>query len=108
MIGLRPGGKMSGAATGTVVAVAAPGGWCGGQLLGRSTWSISMNPDNFLDHAREIADLAAQVQVAIAGSGATPEVAQLTKTRVLDQDPVSAAETIDRDHSARGDERRRS
>jgi DNA-binding transcriptional MerR regulator len=69
---------------------------------------VSMNPDNFLDHAREIADLAAQVQVAIAGSGATPEVAQLTKTRVLDQDPVSAAETIDRDHSARGDERRRS
>jgi DNA-binding transcriptional MerR regulator len=69
---------------------------------------LSMNPDNFLDHAREIADLAAQVQFAIAGSGATPEVAQLTKTRVLDQDPVSAAETIDRDHPARDDDRRRS
>jgi MerR family transcriptional regulator, light-induced transcriptional regulator len=69
---------------------------------------LSMHPDNFLDHTHEIATLARQVQVVIAGPGATPEVAQKTQTRVLDQDPVSAAETIDRDHSARGDERRRS
>ena len=69
---------------------------------------LSMNPDNFLDHTHEIAKLANQVQVVIAGLGATPEVARKTQTRVLDQDPVSAAQTIDRDHSADGDERRRS
>jgi DNA-binding transcriptional MerR regulator len=68
---------------------------------------LAMNPDNFLDHAREIEQLARQVPVLIAGTGATPEVARHTQTRVLDQDPVSAAETIDRDHPARGDDRRR-
>ena len=61
---------------------------------------LSINPDNFLDHAREIKELANQVPVMIAGTGATPEVARHTQTRVLDQDPVSAAETIDRDHPA--------
>jgi MerR family transcriptional regulator, light-induced transcriptional regulator len=61
---------------------------------------LSMNPDNFLDHAREIEQLAKQVPVVIAGPGATPEIARQTQTRVLDQDPVSAAGTIDRDHSA--------
>ena len=66
---------------------------------------LSMTPDNFLDHAREIKQLANQVQVMIAGTGATPEVARHTQTRVLEQDPVSAAGIIDRDHSARGDER---
>jgi MerR family transcriptional regulator, light-induced transcriptional regulator len=60
---------------------------------------LSMNPDNLLDHAREIEKLANQVQVMIAGTGATPEVARQTQAHVLDQDPVSAAETIDRDHS---------
>jgi MerR family transcriptional regulator, light-induced transcriptional regulator len=59
---------------------------------------LSLNPDNFLDHAREIEQLTKQVPVLIAGTGATPEVARNTQTRVLDQDPVSAAETIDRDH----------
>jgi DNA-binding transcriptional MerR regulator len=63
---------------------------------------LSMIPDNFLDHAREIEQLAQQLPVVIAGSGATPAVARHTKTRVLDQDPVSAAETVDRDHPARG------
>jgi len=67
---------------------------------------LSINPDNFLDHARQIEQLAKQVPVVIAGTGATAEAARQTQTRVLDQDPVSAAETIDRDHSARGDERR--
>jgi hypothetical protein len=57
-------------------------------------------PVNFLDHAREIKELAKQVPAMIAGTGATPEVARHTQTRVLDQDPVSAAETIDRDHPA--------
>ena len=60
---------------------------------------LSINPDNFLDHAREIKELANQVPVMIAGTGATPEVARKTQTRVLDQDPVSAAGIIDRDHS---------
>ena len=69
---------------------------------------LSINPDNFLDHAREIKELANQVPVMIAGTGATPEVARHTQTRVLDQDPVSAAQTIDHDHSARRDHRRRS
>ena len=67
---------------------------------------LSINPDNFVDHARQIEQLAKQVPVVIAGTGATAEAARQTQTRVLDQDPVSAAETIDRDHSARGDERR--
>jgi MerR family transcriptional regulator, light-induced transcriptional regulator len=66
----------------------------------------SMNPDNFVDHGPQIEKLAKQVQVVIAGPGATPEVAQLTQTRVLDQDPVSGAGTIDRNHSARGHEQR--
>jgi MerR family transcriptional regulator, light-induced transcriptional regulator len=60
---------------------------------------LSMNPDNFLDHARQIKKLAKQVRVVIAGTGATAEVARQTQTRALDQDPVSAAETIDRYHS---------
>jgi DNA-binding transcriptional MerR regulator len=60
---------------------------------------LSMNPERFLDHAREIEKLANQVQVMIAGTGATPEVARHTQTHVLDQDPVSAAGIIDRDHS---------
>ena len=59
---------------------------------------LGMNPEGFLDHAPEIAKLAKQVQVVIAGTGATPEVAQQTQAHLLDQDPVSAAETIDRDH----------
>jgi len=60
---------------------------------------LSINPDNFLDHAQQIEQLAKQVQVVIAGPGATVEAARQTQTRLLDQDPVSAAETIDRDHS---------
>jgi MerR family transcriptional regulator, light-induced transcriptional regulator len=61
---------------------------------------LSMDPDDFLDHARQIEQLAQQVPVVIAGPGATPEIARQTQTRLLDQDPVSAAGTIDRDHSA--------
>ena len=68
---------------------------------------LAMNPERFLDHAHEIKQLANQVQVVIAGPGATPEAARQTQTHVLDQDPVSAAQTIDHDHSAREDERRR-
>lgn len=68
---------------------------------------LSMNPDNFVDHTRHIEQLTQQVPVMIAGPGATPEVARQTQTHMLDQDPVSAAETIDRDHWARNDDRRR-
>ena len=60
---------------------------------------VSINPDNFLDHAQQIEQLANQVPVVIAGPGATVAAARQTQTRLLDQDPVSAAETIDRDHS---------
>src|SRR5512133_236265 len=67
---------------------------------------LSMNPDNFLDHARQIEQLADQVPVVIAGSGAIAAVARQATMRVLDQDPVSAAGTIDHDHSARGDRQR--
>jgi DNA-binding transcriptional MerR regulator len=61
---------------------------------------LSMHPDNFLDHAREINKLAKQVQVMIAGTGATPEVARHTQTHLLNQDPVSAATIIDHNHPA--------
>jgi MerR family transcriptional regulator, light-induced transcriptional regulator len=61
---------------------------------------LSMRPQGFLDHAPEIEQLASQVPVAIAGTGATPKVARQTQTQVLDQDPVNAAGIIDRDHSA--------
>jgi MerR family transcriptional regulator, light-induced transcriptional regulator len=59
---------------------------------------LSMTPERFLDHAREIEQLATQVQVMIAGPGATPEIARHTQTHVLEQDPVSAAGIIDRNH----------
>jgi methanogenic corrinoid protein MtbC1 len=68
---------------------------------------LSMNPDNFLELSRQIEHLADQVPVVIAGTGAIAAVARQTQTRVLEQDPVSAAATIDHDHSARGDRQRR-
>jgi DNA-binding transcriptional MerR regulator len=68
---------------------------------------LGMTEEGFLDQAREIEKLAEQVQVVIAGRGATHEVARRTRTHALDQDPVSAAETIDRDHPAPRDGRRR-
>jgi MerR family transcriptional regulator, light-induced transcriptional regulator len=60
---------------------------------------LSMNPEGFLDHAPDIEKLASQVPVMIAGAGATPQAARQTHTQTLAQDPVSAAATIDRDHS---------
>jgi MerR family transcriptional regulator, light-induced transcriptional regulator len=60
---------------------------------------LSMRPEGFLDHTREIAKLAKQAQVVIAGTGATPEAARQTQTHVLAHDPVSAAAIIDHDHS---------
>jgi hypothetical protein len=35
--------------------------------------------------------------VALGGAGATTELATRTRARLLDQDPVSAAEHMDRD-----------
>ena len=58
---------------------------------------LGMTAEGFLNHAREIEQLAKQVPVMIAGTGATPEVARQTHTHVLDQDPVSAAGVLDRD-----------
>ena len=69
---------------------------------------LAMTEEGFLDHAHEIEKLAKQVQVVLAGRGATHEVARRTRTHALEQDPVSAAETIDRDHPAPRDGRRRS
>src|SRR5215212_11780340 len=66
---------------------------------------LGMTEEGFLGQAHEIEQLANQVRVVIAGPGATPEAARQTQTHVLDQDPVSAAETIDHDHPARGKER---
>ena len=68
---------------------------------------LAMTPEGFLDHAHDIKQLATKAQVVIAGPGATPEAARHTQTHVLDQDPVSAAAIIDRDHPARDDDRRR-
>jgi DNA-binding transcriptional MerR regulator len=61
---------------------------------------LSMNPAGFQNHAGEIEQLADQAQVLLAGTGATPETARRTRSRALDQDPVTAAAIIDRDHSA--------
>jgi DNA-binding transcriptional MerR regulator len=53
-------------------------------------------PELFAAHADAIADLARQVTVALGGVGATAELATRTGARLLDQDPVSAAESLDR------------
>ena len=63
---------------------------------------LSMNPEGFRDHARDIGKLAGQVPVMIAGAGATPEAARQTHTEALAQDPVNAAAIIDRNYSAPG------
>ena len=48
-------------------------------------------------HADAIANLARQTMVALGGAGATPGLATRTGAHLLDQDPVSAAEHMDRD-----------
>jgi methanogenic corrinoid protein MtbC1 len=54
-------------------------------------------PELFAAHADAIADLARQTTVVLGGAGATAELATRTGARLLDQDPVSAAEHMDRD-----------
>jgi hypothetical protein len=48
-------------------------------------------PEPFAAHATAIADLARQ----LGGAGATAELATRTGASLLDQDPVSAAESMD-------------
>ena len=62
---------------------------------------FSVDPGNFSKHATEIAQLAQQAHVLLAGAGATPEIVHRTQTHVLDQDPVSAAELVDSGHPGR-------
>src|ERR671910_69245 len=52
-------------------------------------------PEPFAAHAEAIADLAHQTTVALGGAGATPELATRTGARLLQQDPVSAAQSMD-------------
>jgi DNA-binding transcriptional MerR regulator len=52
-------------------------------------------PEYFAAHADAIAELGSQTTVAIGGAGATVELAGRTGARLLDQDPVSAAESLD-------------
>jgi DNA-binding transcriptional MerR regulator len=52
-------------------------------------------PEPFAAHADAIAGLARQTPVAVAGAGATAELAARTGARLLDTDPVTAAESMD-------------
>ena len=54
-------------------------------------------PEPFAAHADAIADLTRQTTVALGGAGATPELGTRTGAHLLDQDPVSVAEHMDRD-----------
>jgi MerR family transcriptional regulator, light-induced transcriptional regulator len=51
-------------------------------------------PEPFAAHAGAIAGLAGQTPVAVAGAGATAELAARTGARLLDTDPVTAAERL--------------
>jgi DNA-binding transcriptional MerR regulator len=52
-------------------------------------------PEPFAAHASAIAALARQTRLALGGAGATAELATGTGAQLLDQDPVSAAESMD-------------
>jgi DNA-binding transcriptional MerR regulator len=58
-------------------------------------------PEPFATHADAIADLARLTQVALAGAGATAELAARTGARLLDTDPVTAAERLVRPAGSR-------
>jgi MerR family transcriptional regulator, light-induced transcriptional regulator len=51
-------------------------------------------PEPFATHADAIADLARHTTVALGGAGAMAELADQTGTRLLDTDPVTAAERL--------------
>jgi hypothetical protein len=61
----------------------------------RPTRLAATVPEPFAAHADAIADLAHRSTVALGGAGATAELATRTGARLLDQDPVSAAEGMD-------------
>jgi MerR family transcriptional regulator, light-induced transcriptional regulator len=52
-------------------------------------------PEPVAAHADAIADLAHQTTVVLGGAGATEELATRTGARLLQQDPVSAAQSMD-------------
>jgi DNA-binding transcriptional MerR regulator len=68
------------------------------QAIGRLTPDLVVLtgtvPEPFAAHADAIADLARQTPVALAGAGATAEVAARSGARLLDTDPVTAAERL--------------
>jgi MerR family transcriptional regulator, light-induced transcriptional regulator len=68
------------------------------QAIGRLTPDLVVLtgtvPEPFATHADAIADLAHQTPVALAGAGATAELAIRTGARLLDTDPVTAAERL--------------
>ena len=73
--------------------------------IGQATDSIAPDlvvlagtvPEPFAAHDDAIADLARHTMVALGGAGATAELTTRTGARLLGQDPVSAAERVDRD-----------
>jgi DNA-binding transcriptional MerR regulator len=67
-----------------------------GSIAPRLVVLAGTTPELFAAHADAIADLARQARVALGGAGATAELAARTGTRLLDTDPVSAAEAVDR------------
>jgi MerR family transcriptional regulator, light-induced transcriptional regulator len=67
-----------------------------GSIAPRLVVLAGTTPELFAAHADAIADLARQARVALGGACATAELAARTGTRLLDTDPVSAAEAVDR------------
>jgi methanogenic corrinoid protein MtbC1 len=55
----------------------------------------AVTPDRFLAVSDELTELAADVRLALAGAGATKELASATGAALLlDEDPVTAAERV--------------
>lgn len=52
-------------------------------------------PEPFAAHSDAIADLARHTTLALGGAGATEELAARTGARLLERDPVSAAQSMD-------------
>jgi MerR family transcriptional regulator, light-induced transcriptional regulator len=67
-----------------------------GSIAPRLVVLAGTTPELFAAHADAIADLSRQARVALGGAGATAELSARTGTRLLDTDPVSAAEAVDR------------
>jgi len=67
-------------------------------LLGRERPLVvvsAVTPDRFLAVRDELTELAAEVRLALAGAGATKELASATGAALLlDEDPVTAAERV--------------